>query len=149
VSARSGADRWLLLQAVVWLGLLRAAILVVPFQWIARMLGLALGESPPSVDPTQTAEAERIGWAVRAAASRTPWQSACLAQALAGATLMRRRGLPGTLYLGVTKEVGAPGSISAHAWLRCGTTIVTGAAGHERYTIVAAFAIPLVNTTAR
>ncbi|MFN8467425.1 MAG: lasso peptide biosynthesis B2 protein [Caldilineaceae bacterium] len=141
LSACSGGDRWLLLQAAAWLGALRAAILVLPFRRIARLMGLAPGENS-AADPAQVARAVHIGWAVRTVAPRTPWQSVCLAQALAGAFLLRQRDLPGTVYLGVAKEGSAANALTAHAWLRCGDAILTGAAGRERYTVIAAFSWP-------
>jgi hypothetical protein len=139
----------LLLQAAAWLGTLRAAILVLPFRRITRLMGLAPGENLGAADPALAERAARVGWAVRTVASRTPWQSACLAQALAGAILLRRHGLPGTIYLGVAKEAGAANALTAHAWLRCGDAILTGAAGRERFAVVAAFAWPAGSSAAR
>ena len=142
LSACSMDDRWLLLQAAAWLGVLRAAILMLPFRQLARLMGLEQGDTSAAADPAQVAHAARIGWAVRTVAPRTPWQSACLAQALTGVLLLRRSGIPGTLYLGVAKEDSAADALTAHAWLRCGDAILTGAAGRERYTVVAAFSWP-------
>ncbi len=139
LASLSWADRWLLFQAAIWLGLLRLAILLLPFRRIARLLELTPGEGPAAIAPAQATEAERIGWAVRTAAAHTPWQSACLAQALAGAALSRRRRLPCALYLGVAKAADQPGVIAAHAWLRCGDMALTGAANLERYRIVSVF----------
>ena len=45
-----------------------------------------------------------------------------------------------TLYLGVAREGGAGAPAIAHAWLRSGHSVVTGAAGRERFTVVATFA---------
>lgn len=136
----SWPDRWLLVQAVAWLGLMRAALAVLRFQQIARRLGLAPGESQPAVDPAQAARAGRIGWP-RAAAPRTPWASTCLVQALAGAALLRGHRLPGTLYLGAARQGGAAGAFAAHAWLRCGPAILTGATGRERYAVMTALSL--------
>lgn len=141
----SSSDRWLLLQAAAWLAALRAAILVLPFRRITLLMGLAPGENLAVADRMQAEGAVRIGWAVRTVAPRTPWQSTCLAQALAGALLLRRRGLPGTLYLGVAKKDGAADALIAHAWLRCGDAILTGPAGRERYAAIAAFTWRAVN----
>lgn len=138
--ARSWADRRRLLQALFWLGVLRAAILLLPFRWIVAWIGLKPGEAPGVLNAAQTAEAQRIGWAVRAAAVRTPWTSACLAQALAGAILLHRQHLPATLYLGVAKDLADSRQMLAHAWLQSGGAILTGAAGHQRFKPISAFA---------
>jgi len=135
------ADRWLALRAFAWLGVLRAAILLLPFRWVARVLGLAVGMGVPAAAPDLSAQAARIGWAVRAAAARTPWRSACLVQALAGAALLRQRRLPGALYLGVAKESTRPSAIAAHAWLRCGDVWVTGESGHQAYAVLSVFVL--------
>ena len=43
----SWSERWLLLEAVAWLALGRAAILLLSFQRIAGLLGLAQGDGRP------------------------------------------------------------------------------------------------------
>jgi hypothetical protein len=126
-------------EAWLWLGLMRIAILWLPFEQIARRMGLQIVESEPADWGSPTPVAEKLGWAVRAAARRTPWKSACLAQALACAIMLKRRGLPGMLYLGVRRDEGNTASLLAHAWLRLGARILTGAGGHSQYTIVARF----------
>lgn len=137
--ARSWEERALVMEALVWLGLFRAAVLLLPFRRVIALLGLTEGETHAEVDATLAARALRVGWAVRAAAARTPWQSACLGQALAGIAMLRRRGLPGTLYLGVARGVAAREELQAHAWLRCGGGVLTGAGGHERFSVISAF----------
>lgn len=139
LGACSGEEFRLLLEAVLWLGLLRAAVLLLPFQRIIRLLGLQAGAGSAATDPGAAVVAARLGWAVRAAAARTPWESACLVQALAGLVMLYRRDLPGTLYLGVAKGLEAPDRVAAHAWLRYGSVILTGGGGHERFSVISVF----------
>ena len=149
--ARPWLDRWLLLEAVIWLGLTHAAIVLLPFRRVAALLGLAQGKSPIALEPARVNRAERIGWAMRVAAARTPWNSTCLCQALAGVVLLRQWGIPGTLYLGIAKDENTTETMTvpawvaqswaAHAWLRCGENILTGASGHEQFTVLATFAV--------
>lgn len=127
----SWTQRSLLLEAIVLLGVVRTAILLVPFRYIARTVGLEAGES--SFAPGSMQEAQQRGWAVRTAAAYTPWLSTCLAQALAVALLLRQRRIPCTLYLGVDS------SHRAHAWARSGTEVLTGANAREGFVTVAAF----------
>jgi hypothetical protein len=94
------------------------------------------GEDHTPLSSEQLAEAARVGRAVVGAAANTPWRSACLEQAVAAAGLLRRGGIPGTLYLGVARDPTQPDGMAAHAWLRCGNVMVTGAAGHERFAVV-------------
>lgn len=137
----SWTDKGLLLEALVWLGLARAAILVLPFRWLARHLGQYMHESPHAdaeSDPRTRPQLVRVSWAVREMSRYTPWQSACLAQAIAAKIMLRRRGIVSTLYLGLAKD--DPGTLLAHAWLRSGSMILTGGPGSQRYTVVATFA---------
>jgi hypothetical protein len=89
-------------------------------------------------DPGQQERVRRIGRAVVTMSRHTPWESQCLVQAIAAKMMLRRRGVPSTLYLGVTKDDAT--GLSAHAWVRSGDVVLTGAAGRERFTVIATFA---------
>jgi len=136
--ARSPAERGCLLEAVFWLGLARLAILLLPFRRIAPVLGRQMAQSPQEAETAPAPLLERISWAVAAASRHLPWECKCLAQALAGKAMLKRRGLPSTLYLGLAKN-GADG-LQAHAWLRCGERILTGRPGMAGFTVIATFA---------
>lgn len=149
---RSGLERQLLVAAVLWLGIARAAILTIPFRWTTRLFAL----SPAGVDaatgqpsPELRDVARRIGWALRIAAARSPWHSTCLVQALAGAAMLRSRRMPATLAMGVAKSSVEPGSLEAHAWLSCHGMILTGEPGHEKYNVVARYGLGRTSTPPR
>jgi hypothetical protein len=136
----SAADRRLLIEAIGWLGLLRVAVLMLPYRRLASLLRLT--QSDPSQVSVAScaghrARAEAIGWAVRAVAARTPWLSTCLVQSLAGYVMLRRHDVPSVVYLGVAK--GAAGELIAHSWLQCGDRLVTGGASQHRYSVIAAY----------
>jgi len=133
---RGPVEQRLFLEAMLWLALSRLAILVVPFRRIAHFLGHTMVETPSHPLPHMTAPLQ-ISWAVRTAGRYTPWESKCLAQAMAAKMMLKRRRFPTTLYLGLLKE-GEKG-LSAHAWLRCGDLVLTGAPVHRQFTVVAAF----------
>jgi len=59
-------------------------------------------------------------------------------QAMTGKVMLRRRGIPGTLYLGLAKD--GDSALSAHAWLRCGERILSGGPTHDQFTVIAHFA---------
>ncbi len=67
-----------------------------------------------------------------------PWECKCLAQAISGKMMLRRRQTPSTLYLGVAKK--EDGDLNAHAWLRAGESIILGGGGLERFAVVSTFA---------
>jgi hypothetical protein len=139
------AQRHLLVEAVMWLGLLRFATSVLPYRRVAAWLRLtqsAASDVPPGPSAGHESgrayrEAGAIGWAVQGAASRTPWLSACLVQSLAAHVMLRRQGVPSVVYLGVAKD--AAGDFSAHSWLRCGDRIVTGGGSQQCYSAIAAY----------
>lgn len=134
-------DRWLLLEAALWLGVARLAILTVPFRGLAKHLGEQMAESPHTDQTAFHTCLSRISWAVYTMSHYTPWESACLAQALAAKAMLRCRGITSTLYLGLAKnEQAEQAGLLAHAWLRSGSMILTGGQGKDRYTVVATFA---------
>jgi len=113
-------------EAVLCLAVARVAVLALPFRVIQRVAGARALASPGR--GREPAEAlHRISWAISAASRRVPWRSMCLEQALAGLVMLGRRRIPGTLYIGVRHEGhGTVRSVQAHAWLRSGSTYVTG-----------------------
>ena len=134
----SWADRLLFLEAFIYLGVTRAVLLMVPFKYIAPFLGrqsMDLPDDPESSDPPEWAR--RVAWAVEVAARQTPWESACLAQAITGKSMLKQYGIKTRLFLGMKKDPG--GKLSAHAWLKAGHEILIGASGHETFTILSVF----------
>lgn len=133
----SASDRRLLLEAVVALAVARALIVLLPFRWIAPRLGrfMAAAEALPMARAAEPVR--RVGWAVRTAARHVPWNAVCLPQAMAGKAMLNRRGVASTLYLGVARDEAA--GLAAHAWLKAGDAIVTGATGMQRFTVVGTF----------
>jgi hypothetical protein len=137
---RTWIERRLLIEAAALLGVARVLVRWVPFRRLAPGLGQHMQESPATV-PDQAMELARlVGQAVRSAAANTPWQSVCLPQAMVGQWMLQRRNIPATLYLGVRRDAATPKKFAAHAWLRCGGEILTGAAGREQYTVVGTYA---------
>ncbi len=128
--------------AFLLLGLSRAALLTVPFRRIAPFLGCNMGAvvAVPLADEREVARSLHIGRAVRTASRYTPWQSKCLAQAMAARALLGLCGLPYGLYLGVDKSGSA--DVVAHAWVCTGRAAVTGGRAFGRYTVVGAFGSP-------
>ena len=76
-----------------------------------------------------------IGAMLERVARHTWWRSMCLEQAVAGRWMLRRRGIPSTMYVGMAKR---DGNFIAHAWLVGEGRTVTGASA-ENYATLAAF----------
>ncbi len=122
------------LEAWVLLHLSRLSILFMPFQQIAARLGVAQFET--SNIPESVAEIQTLCIALRRAIKYAIHKSNCFDQAVAAMYLCKRRKLPATIYFGLTKS---DDKLQAHAWLRCGVTIITGYGVKNRYTVVAWF----------
>jgi hypothetical protein len=135
------ARRRLLAEAALCLALARLSVLSIPFRHLSRRLGTHGRESPAAALAVPTVRiVSDVGWSLRATSRRLPWRCACLEQGIAAKMMLRRRRIANTLYLGVAREGEAGSPATAHAWLRSGHSVVTGAAGRERFTVVATFA---------
>ena len=132
----SAAERSDLIEAVALCALAGVLIRVLAFRRLAARLGRHMAVSPATIDAATSAEVARIRWAVGAAARHLPWRPVCLPQALTAQWMLRRRGIPSTLYLGADPAR----DYDAHAWVRAGATIVTGGPREERFAVVASFA---------
>ena len=118
----SWADRLLIVEAALMLGMARVCVVTVPFRMLAKWLARA-----PDRPTTDVAQVLRVGRAVATAARHVPWNAVCLPQAMAAKAMLARRGQGSAFHLGAMIE--ADGKLSAHAWLECDGRIVTGAAG--------------------
>lgn len=129
--------RWrLLLEALATLLCWRLALAVLPFRYLVERLRLRPTEATGAESDACAESAVGVGWAVRALACRAPWLATCLTQALAAMVMLRRRGIPATLHLGVSTSAGG---LAAHAWLCCGQLILTGEGGRDRFRTIASY----------
>src|SRR5271155_2784883 len=100
-----GQEKWLILTAFFWVGLVRLGLWLVRARRLMRLL-----DRKPAPGPAQV-ELERVLWAV-AQVSRVIPSATCLVQALAGRRLLAAHGHEVELRLGVHK--GASGEFQAH-----------------------------------
>jgi hypothetical protein len=79
-------------------------------------------------------EADWVAWAVAKAGAHRRIDAVCLPRALAAHAMLRRRGIPSRLCLGVARDGG---DLRAHAWIEVGDRTIVGgeeAAGFVRLT---------------
>lgn len=124
----------MMLEAAVYSARYRYQILHKPFSEIAPGIGTFQYETE-KVKITDQA-LEDTSWAVHAACKRVQWDSKCLDQALASKKILNKRGYPCTLYMGL--RMNEKHEMVAHAWLRCGTSWVSGGDG-SGYAITAIY----------
>lgn len=134
------SERLLLIEAAFFMTLARLAVSFVPFRRLAPYLGQHMKESPEETSELHRIRAHRIARSIQRVNPLLPWTCTCLGQALAAMVMLRRCGHGSTLYLGVTR--GIDSQIDAHAWLRSGDVIVTGAQQQPRYTVMSSFMHP-------
>jgi Transglutaminase-like superfamily len=116
--ARSSAvERRLILQSFLVVPAVRLGLWLLPFRVVHRLV------RDRRVSGRTAVSAERIVWAVTAAAARVP-RATCLTQALAASVLLPRYGHDATLRVGVAKD--EDGRLRAHAWLESGGVTILG-----------------------
>ncbi len=123
---RTARERRLFLEALRRLVWAKILVQTLPFPRLARRLGQAQIETPREISAADRALAVDVSWAVQAVARHVPLGFVCLPQAIAAQRMLRRHGLPTTLYFGVAFDQKRKDSIETHAWLRAGDKIVTG-----------------------
>ena len=131
LARQDAATRALLIEAALCLAVARIALVCAPFPFLARRLGAfvspqdAVRRAPAPLDAAREAAlATRIGCAVRSAARHLPFETRCLAQAIAARVMLKRRGVASVLHFGVAK--GATKAFDAHAWLDAAGVEVAG-----------------------
>jgi len=110
-------------ETVPALGIAWILVFAVPFRWTARWFGGAVAASPSSAPAVRLNNARYVARRLVRVAAHLPWRTTCLVRAIAGALMLRRRGIPATIRFGVNRT---DGKLSAHAWLLVGDTIVLG-----------------------
>jgi len=121
-------DKLLLAEVVFFLILSELIIFFLPFRLIVKILGEKNVDSPSMLDYQRERMSYLLSKFIKIGSKNIPWNSKCLAQAIAGKLMLRLRGLPGTVYFGVTNSKIK--IMDAHAWLRSGKIHVTGGNGN-------------------
>jgi hypothetical protein len=140
----TGAERRTLMTAWLLLPGIGAALRLAGTRRTLAALGrLAPATHPPEGPGPEPAELERQALLVGSAARWTPVRTTCLTRSLALRWLLRRRGIPAELRIGVrladdrpwtvddreSSMVHRPSSpLHAHAWVECGDVNLTDTA---------------------
>lgn len=134
-------ERSLFLPAWLLLGLARAAVLCLGFRRLSPWLGEGVAELPPLQPAGERARSRalRIGRTLKLASRYTPWQSNCLAQALAARCLLGMFGITHVVCFGVARSETS--HLQAHAWVIAEGVYVTGGAGAGRFARTGCFVV--------
>ena len=129
-------ERWLLVKVALLLGAIRVGLRLLPFQTLKRLLDSVSRASPESHRSNQF-PSDHIAWAVITATPFVLGDKTCLTQALAAQLLLKRRGYPASLRIGVGQTTEK--ELVAHAWVESGDRVVVGGGDLSRYTPLPAF----------
>jgi hypothetical protein len=102
----------------------RLALAVLPFQQVLRLADRRA--APRSKRVPDHGYRSRTIWAVETVARALLPAGPCLSQAIVADMLLRRRGYPSVLRIGVAH--GARGELRAHAWVESDGEVVIGGA---------------------
>lgn len=129
------SERLRQLEAVGFLCVTRVAVAVLPFRLLRKIFVRDLRAA--ELDGSAREQARRdVRRAVHRAKDWLPG-TVCLPKAIAAQAMLRRRGVPTTLYFGAAKQSGA--ALQTHAWLQDGEFGVTGSSRREHFQPVAAY----------
>ncbi len=119
----SAAERWMLLRVAFLLGVTRLALKLIPFRTLHGLLSRGGGSSRRVSAPDDPYPGQ-VAWAVGVVGRYVLDDKACLTQALVGQFLLKRRGYPADLRIGVARA--ADGELAAHAWVECDGLVLIG-----------------------
>lgn len=122
-------------------GLMRLALLVLPFRWIAPWLGQHHANMTMTLLVTEEQEnlSRRMGSVIRTLSKYTPWESKCLVQAMLARIVLGYYGIPHVIYLGVNQSGPPENPMNAHAWVSAGRCFVTGGNSFRQFGVVSSF----------
>ena len=129
----SWADRFVLLQAALLLGVVTLGLRVTSFRTLQRLLDRRAGIRPRRAETDEVVR-DKVVWAVRVGSRFIPGAT-CLPQTLAVQALLRRRGYTAAtrIRIGVAKR--DKGELAAHAWVENHEQIVIyDPEDHSQYT---------------
>lgn len=113
------------------------ALKVVPFRKFKRLLGPPGDKDQPGAREPEGPPADEVvtvaRWMRRIARKH---DDTCLAQALAGRVMMRRRKLPSTVSFGVRDDNG---DLKFHAWLVHDDRVITGGGALRSFSVISTF----------
>jgi Transglutaminase-like superfamily len=125
-------EKKFLCEATVLLFASNASVKVIPFRHIDSFLRTRWNDGiQADIDHEQ--EIRLINQSISRAANVLPWKSLCLSRSIAQFIMLRRRGIPATLFLGV--RFSGHFSLDAHAW------VDTGPGGNDKRSDGSEFAI--------
>jgi hypothetical protein len=127
----------LFFEAWVILGFARLILIFLPFKKIALFLGKE-NTGRINLDKSDITMQKTIQAAISRGSRFSFWRTKCFEQALAAKFMLKKRNFKSTIHFGVAR-LGNERNLAAHAWLESNGYIVTGARGHNNFSIINSF----------
>lgn len=135
-SKLSSEEKKLFIEAWITLGKIRTISKTTSFKSQAKDFNHRENGTIKPLPEYQKKIALMVGQSIVSASGYTPWGSACLIQSFTAQRMLRKRGIPGAVFIGVRKDDSDEDTIKAHAWSQCGDLIITGHLGHDEFKII-------------
>lgn len=120
-------SKWLSLQCWFYSAKYRYMILYCNKDKLKNYWGERGVESPETDTEDNYKYAWKVSYNVSQVCCKTSWESKCLVRAWTAQTLLSKKGIHSTLYLGCGYDENK--KMVAHSWLRCGEKFITGGDG--------------------
>ncbi|SJZ50287.1 lasso peptide biosynthesis B2 protein [Sediminibacterium ginsengisoli] len=120
----STRQKFLFFRALFLSGLVRFTLSFLPFRKVMKWLGTDSIETDKLPDPETLQYRTEVKTALALADRYTFWKTECYTRSLTAKILLRKKGIPSTLYIGFYKD--ETGVYKGHAWLRSADMLVTG-----------------------
>ncbi len=130
---RYNNDKWLSLQCWYYSAIYRFQILYTNKEKLKDKWGERGVESQPTDTEENYEYAWKISYNVHQVCGKTSWESKCLVRAWTAQTLLAKKGIHSTLYLGCGYDESH--KMVAHSWLRVGEKYITGGNGSGYATV--------------
>jgi Transglutaminase-like superfamily len=135
----TGREKLALFEACVLLLFSNLSVKMVAFRNIDSYLHAYLDNRCDAFVPSNDIknEIKLVDLSLSRAANALPWNSLCLSRSIAQLIMLRRRGIPAMLFAGVKSAEDS--SLSAHAWVRAGDSLMDGTLGQTEngeYTVL-------------
>ena len=123
----------LFLRAFLLSAIVKFTLVFLPFRKVMNWQGKINMESPDRRDDASIEFRKSLQSAMNLCDKYTFWKTECYTQALTAKIILNKKGIPGTVYIGFTKN--EKGEYKGHAWLRSYDRVITGDSEKNMYTV--------------
>ena len=124
-------EKYCFCEASILLALSNLSIKTIPFRQIYHFLRTNWN-TPTKVTLGSAENVKLVAVSLARAANLLPWKSQCLSQSIAAFVMLRRRGIPAVMFVGVKSLEDS--SLHAHAWVHTGHAVTDEKSENSTFT---------------